>query len=60
MLKENTIKREMRKLRKIINEDKQHDAVTASIKDQAYGMESALLWVLGGCTWTPSGLVDEL
>lgn len=65
MLKENTIKREMRKLRKIIDERNLRCTLstkalmTDRIAHEAYGMECALQWVLGGCTWTPSRIVLE-
>lgn len=65
MLKEDTIKREMRRLRKIIDERNLRCTLSTKafmsdmIAREAYGMECALQWVLGGCTWTPSGLVSK-
>lgn len=69
MLKENTIKREMRRLRKIIDERNVNDIATQKrtgiacpvdpITREAYGAECFGQWVLGGCTWTPSGLVTK-
>ena len=57
MLKEDTIKREMRRLRKIIEGRGEHAVVTDRVKYVAYGMESFGQWVLGGCDWTPSKVV---
>jgi hypothetical protein len=28
-------------------------------RDEAYAMASALQWSLGGCTWTPTSLLEE-
>ena len=57
MLKENTIKREMRRLRKIIDERLEEAGTSDLIGREAYGMECALQWALGGCKWTPSDTV---
>lgn len=59
-----TIKREMRQLRKIIEERSRICITTKAfvsdkIASQAYGAECALQWSLGGCTWTPSGIVSK-
>lgn len=59
MLKEQTIKREMRRLRKIIDERPREAGTSDLTGREAYGAESALQWVLGGCTWTPAGLARK-
>ena len=55
MLAESTIKRQMSELRKIIDDPD----ILQKTKDQAYDMETALQWVLGGCKWTPIGCVNK-
>lgn len=53
MLKEDTIKKEMRRLRKIIDERRETTGPDDPVMTEAYGMECALQWALGGCDWTP-------
>lgn len=64
MLKENTIKREMRRLRKIVEArsrvcDTTEKFMSDKIAREAYGAECFAQWVLGGCTWTPSGIITK-
>jgi hypothetical protein len=53
MLKPETIKREMRRLQKMADSR----ALLEEEQREALHMLNALRWVLGGCTWRPSGIV---
>ena len=56
MPKKETIRREMRRLRKIMDDQ----AMPEQVRREAYGMVNALQWALGGCTWRPSTVVVPL
>ncbi len=56
MLKPETIKRERRRLRALLDSD----TLARNQERYAYGMETALTWILGGCTWRPSTLIGEV
>lgn len=55
MLAESTIRKQMRALRKIVDNRNRDDESSQG----AYDMESALQWVLGGCSWTPCSLAED-
>ena len=49
MLKPGTLRRQMRELRKLID----NKATDEAIRNEAYHYEVALQWALGGCDWSP-------
>lgn len=56
MKKESTIKKEISRLRKIVD-----DSFTSNrMRQEAYEVEQALRWVIfNNCEWTPSSLMRE-
>jgi len=61
MLAESTIRKQKRRLRRFIEKhiSNEHPEVRKRV-DQAYDMETALMWALGGCNWTPYQILGAI
>jgi hypothetical protein len=58
MKAESTIRKHRQRLRRFIDDNRNSDDTDMQKRvDQAYGMETALLWVSANCDWNPSGFV---